>query len=59
MDVFDKIKRELLKRPGNPWAGKLFQACEEIEAEHNERAKHEKAKYNFAGDPGFIVCGND
>jgi len=59
MDVFDKIKRELLKRPGNPWAGQLFQACEEIEAEHNERAKHEKAKNNFAGDPGFIVCSRD
>jgi hypothetical protein len=57
MDVFDKIKVELSKRSGNPWAECLLNACEEIKAE--ERAKHEKAKYDFERDPGFIICGND
>jgi hypothetical protein len=59
MGVFEKIKREILKRPDNKFSGILFAACVEIEAEHNERAKHEKAKYDFNRDPGFIVCGND
>jgi len=56
LNIFTKIKRELLKRPANKFSGLLFEACLEIESEQNERLKNEKAKYAFNRDPGFIVC---
>jgi hypothetical protein len=59
LDIFERIKRELLRQPDNKWSALLFEACDQLQTEATERAKNEKAKYDFTVDPGRIVCSHN